>query len=279
MMQTPPFCPLEELAAQIRSESCIAVPSDAGGVAMAATRALLRGSARDLHLLGVPTSGLQADLLIGAGRLRCAEVSAVSLGEHGLAPRFSQAVKDRTIKVLDATCPAVYAALLASEKGVPFMPIRGLIGSDILRHRTDWSVIQNPVVAEIDPIVLIPAIRPDVALFHAPLADRYGNVWVGMRRELMSMAHASAASLITVESVQESNLLEDPLRAPAVIPAIYVTAVSHAPMGAWPLGLYGHYAPDDAHLGAYAKAARSEVGFADYLKAHVLPRPERETAR
>ena len=84
----------------------------------------------------------------------------------------------------DATCPALHAAFQAAEKGVPFMPLRGLIGSDVLKHRPDWKVIDNPFGND-DPIVLLPAIKPDVALFHAPMADRDGNVWIGRQRELV----------------------------------------------------------------------------------------------
>ena len=83
----------------------------------------------------------------------------------------------------DATCPALHAAFQAAEKGVPFMPLRGLIGSDLLAHRPDWKVIDNPFDDD-DPIVLLPALKPDVALFHAPIADRDGNVWIGRDREL-----------------------------------------------------------------------------------------------
>jgi len=259
-----------ELAARIGDGCSLAVPSDAGGASLATTRALIRRRARDLHLIGVPTSGLQADLLIGAGCVRKLEISAVSLAEHGLAPRFSLAVKRRELQLLDATCPAIHAGLTAAEKGVPFMPMRGLIGSDLVRWRSDWITIGNPFADGPDPIVLIPAIRPDVALFHVALADRFGNVWVGMRRELMTLAHAAHSTLVTAEEIDQGNLLADPVRGPGVIPSVYVTAVAAAPRGAWPLGLAGRYAPDDAHLAGYARLAWDDDGFRGYLREHVL---------
>src|SRR2546430_1088689 len=92
----------------------------------------------------------------------------------------------------------------AVEKGVPFMPLRGLIGSDLLAYRDDWKVIDNPF-GNNDPIVLLPAIKPDVALFHAALADREGNVWIGRDRELAMMAHAAARTVVTVEKIQDRN--------------------------------------------------------------------------
>src|SRR6185437_4790627 len=156
----------------------IAVPRESSGVAMAATRALIRRGAKRLSLVALPTTSLQADLLIGAGCVEAIETSAVSLGEFGPAPRFNAAVTAGTIRLKDATCPAIHAAFQATEKGVPFMPLRGLIGSDVLKHRADWKVIDNPFDDD-DPIVLLPAIKPDVTLFHAPMADRNGNVWIG----------------------------------------------------------------------------------------------------
>ena len=115
---------------------------------------------------------------------------------------------------MDATCPAVYTGLQASEKGIPFIPMRGLIGSDVLANRPDWQVIDNPYAEDgSDPIVAIPAIRPDLALIHAPMADRDGNVWIGRQAELRIMAHASAGALVTVERIHDGNLLEDPQRA------------------------------------------------------------------
>ncbi|MGB8550227.1 MAG: CoA-transferase, partial [Xanthobacteraceae bacterium] len=161
----------------------LAVPREQSGVAMEATRALIRRGVRDLHLVALPTSTLQADLLIGAGAVAILETSAVSLGELGPAPRFTAAVKAGTIAMKDATCPAIYAALQAAEKGIPFMPLRGLIGSDLLTHRPEWRVIDNPFGND-DPVVLLPAIKPDVALFHAAMADPQGNVWIGRQRDL-----------------------------------------------------------------------------------------------
>src|ERR1700724_4634424 len=119
----------------------LAVPREQSGVAMEATRALIRRGVRDLHLVALPTSTLQADLLIGAGCVALLETSAVSLGELGPAPRFTAAVMAAAIRVKDATCPALHAAFQAAEKGVPFMPLRGIIRSDLLTQRPDWRRI------------------------------------------------------------------------------------------------------------------------------------------
>jgi glutaconate CoA-transferase subunit A len=259
---------IEEALEPITDGCVLLVPRESSGVAMEATRALIRRSIRRLHLVACPTSTLQADLLIGAGAIATIETSAVSLNEFGAAPRFIAAATAGSIRILDATCPAIHAGLQAAEKGVPFMPLRGLIGSDVLRHRPDWRVIDNPFAAE-DPIVLVPALAGDVALLHAPLADRDGNVWIGTNRELVTMAHAARRTVVTVEKLHDGNLLDDPLLAAGTLAGFYVETVAVAPKGAWPLGLADHYPVDAAHLAEYARLAASADGFARYLDQHV----------
>ncbi len=259
---------LHSMVARISSGMSVALPVDYAGVSMAMTRPLIDHGAGELHLICVPTGGLQVDQLIGARLVRKVETSAVSLGEAGGAPRFNQAVREGRIDVLDATCPAIHAGLMAAQKGVPFMPMRGLIGSDVLANRADWQLIDNPFGKD-DPIALIPAIRPDVAIFHAPVADRQGNVWIGRRRELAAMAYAATETLVTVERVVEHSLLADETTAAGTLPALYVTAVAIAPRGAWPYGLWGEYPTDTAELSRYAAAARTDQGFAEYMAYEV----------
>src|ERR1700691_1011983 len=197
---------LDDLIEPITDGCLLAVPRETSGAAMAATRALIRRGVKRLHLVALPTSTLQADLLIGARAIATLEPSAVSLGEFGPAPRFTAAILSGAIRMLDATCPALHAQFQAAEKGVPFMPLRGLIGSDVLAHRPDWKIVDNPF-GNNDPIVLLPALKPDVALFHAPMADRAGNVFVGTQRELIGMAHAAQKTIVTVEKLHEGDLV------------------------------------------------------------------------
>ena len=258
----------EALAREIPDGACIGLPPDYSPVAMAVVRALVRRGARDLKLIGVPVLGLCADILIGAGCVREVETSAVTLGEAGLAPRFAEAAEKKRIKVVDATCPMIHTGLQATEKGVPFMPLRGVLGSDLVKHHPDWKTIDNPY-AKGDPILLARAIVPDVALFHARWADEAGNVWIGRRRELATIAHASQACYVSYEELKPGDMLEDELLAPGCIGAVYVTAVAPAPRGAWPLGVPGAYGIDDAHLMHYARLAKTAQGFQQYLDEFV----------
>ena len=262
---------LDEALAPIVDGSSLLVPHGGCGVAMEATRALVHRGIRRLRLIALPTSSLQADLLVGAGCVEEIETSALSLGEIGSAPRFTQAVLAGTLRIKDATCPALYAEVQAAEKGVPFMPLRGLVGSDLVRHRSDWRVIDNPFGKD-DPIVLLPAVEADVALFHAPMADRAGNIWIGRQRELILIAHAARKTVVTVERICEDDLLADPQLAPGTLAGFYVETIAAAPRGAWPLMLPGHYAADEAHLAEYVRLAATTEGFARYLDRYVHER-------
>jgi glutaconate CoA-transferase subunit A len=262
----------EAIAAEIPDGALIGLPPDYSLPAMEVVRALIRRQARGLKLLGVPVLGFSADLLIGAGCVAEIETSAVSLGEAGLAPRFTEAAQKGEIKIRDATCPAIHTALQAAEKGVPFMPLRGVLGSDLITHRPDWKVVDNPMQSGSDPILLVPALSPDIALFHARWADEAGNVWIGRRKEVATIAHAAKRTFATFEELRAGDMLEDELLAPGVVAAVYVEAVAPASRGAWPLGVAEVYGIDDAHLAHYARAARTREGFQRYLDEFVCTR-------
>ncbi len=257
----------DDLVREVPDGSRVAVFKD-NGIPMEIARALARAQVRDLDLVTVPTSGLFADLLIGAGCVLAIETAGVSLGEFGPAHNFTRAVRGGTLKIKDSTCPAIYAGLQAGQKGIPFMPLRGLVGSDILNNRPDYAVIDNPF-AENDPIVALPAIRPDIAVMHVPLADRHGNLWLGRAAELKILAHASARTLATAEEIIDGNLLDDDRLAPACLPRHYVTALAPAPRGAWPYECPGPdgllYGADADHLHAYATRTRDPAEMRAYL--------------
>ena len=134
-------------------------------------------------------------------------------------------------------------------------------------------MIPNPFAQDgSDPILLLPARQPDFAIFHAAMADSEGNVWLGRRRECATIAHASRAALVTVDRVVEGNFLEDERLAAGTISATYVTATAIAERGAHPVALLDEYGFDAAHVAEYARLARTEAGFAEYLDRFVLDR-------
>src|SRR5688572_26561714 len=173
--------------------------------------------------------------------------------------------------------------------GVPYVPIVGLIGTDILKRRDDMIVAVDPFDDKTKSVVAR-ALRPDVAVFHAQLADRFGNVSCGYEAEVVMLAEASKHVIVTAERVVD-RLTEKESRG-AFIPSIHVDAVAYAPFGAHPAGCAGLYAPDKMHMREYVVASRDDASFETYLRAHVfevrdheeyierfVPREWRELAR
>ncbi len=267
------FTTLEDLAAQLPDGASVTVhKGDEPDVPMALAKALVRRGARGLHIVTLPTaafpaSGMMVDMLIGAGCVDSVETSGISLHELGAAPRFNKAVKAGTLKVLDATCPAVYAGLNAGAKGQPFAPLRGLIGSDLMRHRADYRVIDNPYLPG-DRMAVVPAINTDVAILHASMADAEGNVWIGRDRDRLLAAHAANTVLVTVDRQVPGSFYDDDKLSAGIIPATYISALAVVPGGCWPMALDGSV--DLAAVRRYQQAALSDEGFAAWLQAEVF---------
>lgn len=256
---------VEDIAAAIPDGALLGIPADYSGAPMAVTRALIARRACDLRLYCLPQTTIQGDMLIGAGCVAGVEAAAVTMGEYGLAPCFSRAFESGAIRMKDSTCPALHTQLQAVEKGVPFMPMRGLIGSDIARFRPDWKMMQNPFSDAPDEIILLPATPLDVTVFHAPYADAAGNVFIGRRRELATLTHSSREVYVTVEKIVDTDLFETEATAAGTLPAFYFAGLAVAENGAWPVGLTDVYPPDAGELRRYAGMARTEAGFAEYL--------------
>ena len=128
----------DELAALIPDQCSLAMAPDYSGCAMSVVFALARRKAQGLRLIGVPQLGLQGDFLVASGSVDSVESAAVTLGEYGQALNFTRAVQNQHIEVRDSTCPVIHAGLQAAEKHIPFIPLRGILGSDLVEHRQDW---------------------------------------------------------------------------------------------------------------------------------------------
>ena len=255
---------LDEALAPITDGCMLLVPRETAGVAMEATRALVRRGVKRLDLVTLPTSSLQADMLIGAGCVETIETSAVSLGRvrrraalqcrghvrHG-AREGHDLPGNACAPAGDREGRAVHSAAR------PHRLRRAGASRRLARDRQS--------VRRDDPIVLLPALKADVALFHAPMADAAGNVWIGRQRELAVMAHAAEKTVVTVEKMYDGNLLADPVLAAGVLAGFYIEAVAVAPRGAWPLVLPDHYPVDGAHVAEYARMAATPEGFSQYL--------------
>jgi glutaconate CoA-transferase, subunit A len=161
----------------------------------------------------------------------------------------------------------ILSALQAGASGVAFAQVPGLIGSDILRYRTDYRVIENPFDAG-RRVVVVPAINPDVALVHALRADREGNIVVPAAGDTPMLAMASRYVIVTAEEISEGPITSVGADE-RFIPGIYVHAIAPAPQGAHPLRCPGLYDTDQDHLRRYVAASRDPELFAAYLREYV----------
>ena len=150
--------------------------------------------------------------------------------------------------------------------GVPYLPVVGLAGSDLVKRREDMRMAPDPFGGGFETIV-VQAMRPDAALFHGLRADRAGNVHFGYPSDNTILAEASRQVIVTVEEVVERLSGED--RASDFMPGILVDAVVPARYGAHPAACPGAYPVDEDHMIQYAESAASDEAFADYLRRTV----------
>ena len=259
---------VKDIAREVKDNCLLGIPADYSGVPMSVTIEIIKNNTKGLRLYCLPLTTIQGDMLIGAGCVSEIETAAVTLGEYGQAPRFQDAIENSKIKIKDSTCPALHAQLQATEKSVPFMPLRGILGSDLYKNRNDWSVINNPMSSKTndEKIVILPAVQLDILIFHASKADINGNVQIGRRRELATLAHASKKVFVTVEAIVDEDFFDCELKAAATLPSLYVDGISLARNGAWPCGLTDYYEIDSNEMSKYAKSAKYQETFDEYMK-------------
>jgi glutaconate CoA-transferase, subunit A len=233
---------------------------------MALVRELIRQGRHGLHLVGSAHS-IDVDLLVAVGAVRRCEESYVGFEQDlGLAPAYRRAAEEGTIEVAESCCATVLAQLRAAEMGLPFLPVRGVRGSDIAVLHPEYAEITCPFTGE--TLVAVPPLRPDVALLHAPAGDRYGNLHVE-QPYVLDERFASAARMV-VATVDELVTTEQVTAAGVTIPGHLVAAVAEVPFGAHPSSCYPGYAYDRSHLREYVTAAQSgTTGLGKYLDTYV----------
>ena len=248
---------------------------------------IIRQGKRNLHVV-VHSQGQAFDLLIGAG---CVSIIEVAYGgtarfSPGGGPCFRRAIETGSVLFEDYTNFQITLRFLAGAMGMPFLPLKGSLDTDVVRK---WGIpeelrrknpklpnkkletVRNPFAepGEEEPLVAVPALRPDVALIHVHQADPEGTVRVkGLRFTDIEQAKASKWVIVSCEELVESSILrEEPAR--NQLPFFTVDAVVPMPFGAHPTACYGYYDYDPVHLRYYAKQAEREETLAAYLDTFV----------
>lgn len=261
-------CSLTELVAHIQSGDCVAV---GGGLSwrepMAVLRELIRQGITDLKLVG-SAHGIDVDLLCGAGNVAISAESYVGFEQDfGMAPNYRKACESGQVKVEDNCCYTLVQQLRAAIQGLPFMPIRSVQGTDFFKLHPEFKTMVCPFSGE--ELVLVPALKPDIAILHAHYADPHGNLHIeGPPVADILFAKAAHKVIASVEKIIPQKELAEK---GATIPYFYVTAICEVPYGAHPTACYPFYAYDRQHTASYYQAAKQsqDVFRENYLKPYV----------
>ena len=281
---------LAEAASRVHSGASVSI----GGFTSqrhpnALLRELIRQKVNDL-LVYYHSAGSDVDLLIGAGCVRRLEGAYLADGVFApIAPNFRRYVESSRIELEDYSNAAMMARFAAGAMGLPFLPTRSMLGTDMMppapnsssasRETADASgrkavTMKCPFSGEL--LALVPAIRTDVCLLHVQQATASGLLRIE-GQEFLDVQQALAARTVIVtceELVDEEVLRNDPER--NRIPAFAVDAVVVVPFGAHPHGVHNRYDYDPDHLRTYNAAAKSDATFASYLAHYVFGAPSHE---
>ncbi len=235
---------------------------------MALLRELIRQGRHNLHVVGT-AHGVDVDLLCGAGAINVVEESYIGFEQDfGMASNFRRACESGRVQVHDTCCHTIIQQLRAAEFGVPFLPVRSVQGTDFLRLHPEYKTMTCPFTGL--PLVLVPALAPDVAIIHAQYGDAQGNLKI--LSPLVADLFFIRASRHVIASV-EQLLPTDELRAlEPNVPYFWVESVVEVPYGAHPTSCYPFYAYDRAHLAEYYQAAQAgqDTFASEYLARYVF---------
>lgn len=237
---------------------------------MAFCRELVRAGARDLELIAV-VSGMSTDWLIAGGCVRRLIMGLTSFEGFGLAPNFRRAAEAGWIEVDEYSEHTLICALQAAAAGVPFMPTRAGLGTDMIAlhpERTREMVDEHSG----QRFVACAALQPDIAVIHVHEADILGNarmlpkmIWFDTE-----LVKAAKRVIVTAERIVDTASFRAAPELTA-FPAFAVDHVIHAPRGAWPTACWPEYPYDGEFYTAYQRAARDQQTFAELFAEHVGP--------
>lgn len=236
---------------------------------MAAVRELIRQKKRGLGLV-VLVGGMAVDWLAAAGVIDRLIGAAVSMEQFGLCQQYRHAVEHGRIRVEELSETALNARLAAGARNLPFLPTRGLIGTDLIDVNPDNLVLIEDPFGGPD-VVACRALVPDVALIHAHRADAAGNIQFDptiLWPDIGIMPKAAKRVIVTVEEIVDTSVLRrNPDR--TVLPGFIVDAVVEVPYGAHPTSFWPLYGYDSSFHLEWAKVSRDAGTAAEFLDEFV----------
>ena len=226
---------------------------------------IVRQGVKDLRIAGQGV--LELDMLLGAGLVKALDITYIGLEVYGVSNCLRREVESgRVEKVVDWSNAAIAWRFKAAAMGVPFIPVRSMLGTDTLRYSAA-KVVECPFTG--DPICLVPALVLDVGLVHVHRVDKYGNAQIdGISGFAAELARASRRLLISAEEIVDTDVIRDqPDR--TIIPYYLVDAVIEAPYGAHPGEMCYRYARDEDQIKEWVQASKDQRTTRDYMEKYI----------
>ena len=229
---------------------------------ISACREIIRQNKKDLTICTF-VGGIEIDMLIAARCVSEVRSSFVGMEIFGMAPHYRKAVESGSIKISEESEASIALGLRASYLKVPFMPLKGIIGTDLPKVREDVKQFEDPLGSKTQ-LIALPKIDLDVAILHIPYADEKGNgnvvgaVWMDA-----DMAKTAKKTIIICEKLVETEDIRY-LPGKAQLPMQTTDAVVKIPFGAHPTSCYSHYTFDALHIQEYIK-----MNFNEYRKKYI----------
>lgn len=218
---------------------------------ISACREIIKQNKKDLSICTF-VGGIEVDTLIAGGCISEVRSCFVGMEIFGMAPHFRKAVESGSIRVSEESEATIALGLRASYLKVPFMPLKGIIGTDMVKVRNDIKQIEDPLGSGTQ-VMVVPKIDLDVAIIHVPYADEFGNgniagaVWMDA-----DMGKTAKKTIITCEKLVETEDIRY-LPGKAQLPMQTTNAVVKIPFGAHPSSVYPLYTFDPLHIQSYLK--------------------------
>ncbi len=234
-------------------------------------RELVRQGKKELNLIDRDPA-MDFDLLIGAGCVAKVRTGMLAFEVFGMAPNFRKKSEKGEIVTKEGACQPIIAGFRAAAMGLPSIPVKGMLGSDLLTISEvvgSQMQIQDPFTGE--TMIAVRAIEPDITVIHAQKADEYGNIRIeGPLYEDVIKAKAAKKVVVTVEELIPNRDIRNMPEA-TTIPHFIVDAVVETPKGAYPCSCFNYYDAAYDHIKEYLKAA-AQGQFEQYLDNNVYRR-------
>lgn len=232
---------------------------------MAFVRELVRQDISNVTLMGLANS-MDVDLPCGTGHATTVHYGYVGFEALGLAPNFRRCAENGEINTREGTCYTVATMLRGAVQGVPFLPVAGLTGSDLLDVNDAFDSVEDPFSGE--STAAVQTVKPDIGVIHTTEADSDGNArFDGADLTESLVAKAANRTFVTTERVVGTEAFTDN-PGETDIPGFLVDDVAEVPYGAHPTSCPGAYDYDAAHLRTYLKRSREgdlDAYLAEYL--------------